>query len=145
MMPGGPMSRTETKGLSEREWQRQNRIPVIAHTKWKKLIHKFFPWALNRLLFLRMPYLRWMRIFKRWFNRLFLCSGMKIEFLLSTGIKYNNYLYCFGHKEKVDLFVCLFVCFALKCKRTSAFLIRLPNWFSLCLNSEKKILPLYSW
>ena len=26
------MSRTETKGLSERERQRQNRIPVIAHT-----------------------------------------------------------------------------------------------------------------
>lgn len=32
MMPGGPMSRTETKGLSERERQRQKRIPVIAHT-----------------------------------------------------------------------------------------------------------------
>ena len=27
------------------------------------------------------------RIFKRWFNRFALCSGMKIEFLLSTGIK----------------------------------------------------------
>ena len=26
-------------------------------------------------------------IFKKWFNRFFLCSGMKIEFLLSTGIK----------------------------------------------------------
>ena len=26
-------------------------------------------------------------IFKTWFNRFFLCSGMKIEFLLSTGIK----------------------------------------------------------
>ena len=38
------MSRTETKGLSERERQRQNRIPVIAH----HLAHKFFPWALNR-------------------------------------------------------------------------------------------------
>ena len=45
------MSRTETKGLSERERQRQNRISVIAHTLWKKLLHKFFPWALNRLLF----------------------------------------------------------------------------------------------
>ena len=32
MMPGGPMSRTETKGLGERERQRQNRIPVIAYT-----------------------------------------------------------------------------------------------------------------
>ena len=28
-----------------------------------------------------------MRIFKRWFNRFFLCSGMKINFILSTGIK----------------------------------------------------------
>ena len=26
-------------------------------------------------------------IFKKWFNRFFLCSGMKIEFLMSTGIK----------------------------------------------------------
>ena len=26
-------------------------------------------------------------IFKKWFNRFFLCSGMKIEFLVSTGIK----------------------------------------------------------
>ena len=51
------MSRTETKGLSERERQRQNRIPVIAHCQLE----------LN-----------------------------------------NNYLYSVGHKEKVDLFVCLF-------------------------------------
>ena len=26
-------------------------------------------------------------ISKKWFNRFFLCSGMKIEFLLSTGIQ----------------------------------------------------------
>ena len=58
---------------------------------------------------------------------------MKIEFLLSTGIN-NNYLYSFGHDEKVDSFVC----FALKCEQTNAFLIRLPNWFSLCLDSDKK-------
>ena len=25
--------------------------------------------------------------FKKWFNRFFFCSGMKIEFLLSTGTK----------------------------------------------------------
>ena len=59
---------------------------------------------------------------------------MRIEFLLSTGIN----LYSFGHKERVYLFVC----FPLKCERTSAFLICLPNWFSLCLDSDKKILPL---
>ena len=84
------MSRTETKGLSERERQGQNRIPVVAQ--------KFFPWALNCLLFLQM------RIFKSWFNRFFLCSGMRIEFLWSTGIN----LYSFGHKERVNLFVYLF-------------------------------------
>ena len=26
-------------------------------------------------------------IFKKWFNRFFLCSGMKIDFLLSSGSK----------------------------------------------------------
>ena len=72
------MSGTETKGLSERERQRQNGISVIAHTEHT---NSFLGHLLNRLLFLRM------RIFKRWFNRFFLCSGMKIEFLLSTGIK----------------------------------------------------------
>ena len=48
-------------------------------------------------------------------------------------------MYYFGQKDKVELFVC----FALKCESTSAFLIRLPNWFSMCLNSDRKILPLY--
>ena len=41
-----------------------------------------------------------MRIFKSWFNQFFLCSGMRIEFLLSTGIN----LYSFGHEERVCLF-----------------------------------------
>ena len=52
----------------------------------------------------------------------------------------NNCLYSFGHEEIVDFFVC----FALKCKRTSAFLIRLANCFSMimCLDSDKKIVPL---
>ena len=36
----------------------------------------------------------------------------------------------------------MFVCFALKCEQKYAFLIRLPNWFSMCLDSDKKILPL---
>ena len=48
------MTRTEMKGERERERQRQNRIPVIAQSWWKKLLLKFFPWALNHLLFLRM-------------------------------------------------------------------------------------------
>ena len=53
----------------------------------KEAIRQILPWALNRFLFLRMRYLKWMRIFKRWFNRFFLYTGMKIEFLLSTGFK----------------------------------------------------------
>ena len=42
--------------------------------------------------------------FKKWFNRFFLCSGMKLEFLFQLELN-NNYLYSFGHKEIVDLFV----------------------------------------
>ena len=52
----------------ERERERQqkkNRIPVIAQTWWKMLLHKVFLWALNRLLFL------WMHILKKWFNGFF--------------------------------------------------------------------------
>ena len=54
---------------------------------WKKLLHKFFSWTLNRLLFLRMRYLKWMHISKKLFSRFFLCSGMKLEFLFLTGMK----------------------------------------------------------
>ena len=76
------MSTTETKGLKERTTMTKQNTSNSSY-----LAHKFFPWALNRLLFLRMRYFKWMRIFKRWFHRFFLCSGMKIEFLLSNGIK----------------------------------------------------------
>ena len=55
-------------------------------------------------------------IFKTWFNRFFLGSGMKIEFSFSLELN-NDYLYSLGHKEKIDLFVS----FALKCDRTSVF------------------------
>ena len=41
--------RTETK--EEREREQQNGTPVIAQTWWKKLLHKFFSWTLNHLLF----------------------------------------------------------------------------------------------
>ena len=36
---------------------------------------------------LRMSYFKWMHISKKWFSRFFLCSGMKLEFLLLAGIK----------------------------------------------------------
>ena len=44
------MSRTEMRGERKRTKKRQNRIPVIAQTWWRKLLHKFFSWALNHLL-----------------------------------------------------------------------------------------------
>ena len=44
--------------------------------------------VIKTLLFiLRMSYFKWMHISKKWFSRFFLCSGMKLEFLLLTGIK----------------------------------------------------------
>ena len=39
------------------------------------------------VIFLWVSYLKWLRIFKRLFNRFFLSSAMKFEFLFSTGIK----------------------------------------------------------
>ena len=54
----------------------------------------------------------------------------------------NNYLYSFGHKEKIDLFVCSFVCFAQNASEPVFFLVRLPNWCLLCVDSDKRILPL---
>ena len=109
---------------SERERQRQNRIPVIAHTCWKKLLHKFFPWALNRLLFSKNGWIGFSFV-QEW----------KSNFYCQLELN-NNYLYSLGHKEKVDLFVC----FGLKSERTTAFFDRLPKWFSMCLDSDKKIL-----
>ena len=48
---------------------------------------QFFFLTLNRLLFLRMSYFKWMHISKKLFSRFFLCSGMKLEFLFLTAIK----------------------------------------------------------
>ena len=39
---------------------------------------------------------------KKWFQRFFLCLGIKLEFLLLTGIN-NSHLYSFGDKEIADL------------------------------------------
>ena len=41
------MSRTETKGLSERERQRQNKIPVIAHKTHVTLAEEVTPQTLS--------------------------------------------------------------------------------------------------
>ena len=65
---------------------------------------------------------------------------MKIEFLLSTGQELNNkYLYSFVHKEKVDLFVCLF---RSKMRANKCFFNPFSQLVSLCLDSDKEILPL---
>ena len=75
---------------------------IIAQTWWKKLLHKFFSWTLNRLLFLRMSYFKWMHISKKWFSRFFLCSGMKLDFFSQLELN-NNDLYPFW-TEIIDLF-----------------------------------------
>ena len=83
-MPGRPM--TEEQKRKKRERERE--LTTKRYTSNSlKLLHKFFSWTLNRLLFLRMSYFKWMHISKTWFSRFFLCSGMRLEFLLLTGIK----------------------------------------------------------
>ena len=59
---------------------------------------------------------------------------MKLEFYSELELN-NNYLCSFGHKEIAALFVCLF-CSNMRANN------RLPNCFSMCLDSDKKILPL---
>ena len=51
-MPGQPV--TEEQKQKKRERERQKSIPVIAQTWWKKLLHKFFSWALNRFLYIEI-------------------------------------------------------------------------------------------
>ena len=47
-MPRRPMTEEQKRKKRERERERQNGTPVIAQTWWKKLLHKFFSWTLNR-------------------------------------------------------------------------------------------------
>ena len=65
------MSKTETKGERKRTTMTKQNTSNSSY-----LVEEVTP----HLLFLPMRYLKW-------FNRFFLCSGMKIEFLLSTAIK----------------------------------------------------------
>ena len=100
------MTRTETKG----ERKRTTTTKVKQNTSnSSNLVEEVTPQILSLS---SKPYV----IFKKWLNRFFLCSGMKIEFYCQLELN-NNYLYSFGHKEKVDLFVC----FPLRCEGTSAF------------------------
>ena len=70
-MSGRPMTEEQKRKKRERERERQNGTSVIGQTWWKKLLHKFFSWILNRLLFLRMSYFKLMHISKKWFSRFF--------------------------------------------------------------------------
>ena len=81
------MTRTETKGERKRTTTTKQNT-----TNSSYLVEEVTPQILSLgtkafVIFTDMRYLKWMRIFKRWFNRFFLCSGMKIELLWSTGIK----------------------------------------------------------
>ena len=49
-MPGRPMSEEQKRKKRGRERERQNGTPVISQGWWK-LLHKFFSWTLNCLLF----------------------------------------------------------------------------------------------
>ena len=73
------MTEEQKRKKRERERERQNGTPVIAEGWWKKLLHKFFSWTQNRLLFLGMSYIKWMHISKKLFSRFFLCSETKEE------------------------------------------------------------------
>ena len=98
------MTRTETKGERKRTTKTKQNTSNSSHVVEENTPH-IFSWALNRLLFSKSCLVGFS----------FVQEG-KSNFYCQLELN-NNYRYSFGHKEKVDLFVC----FALKCERTSAF------------------------
>ena len=74
-MPGRTMSRTETKGEGKGTTTTEQNTSNSSYS-----VDEVTPQILSLGT---KPFF----IFKKWFNQFFLCSGMKIEFLLSTGIK----------------------------------------------------------
>ena len=48
------MRDSREKGAGMQDQDPSFQTLVIAYSWWKKLLHKFFSWTLNRLLFLRM-------------------------------------------------------------------------------------------
>ena len=68
------MTRTATKG-------ERNRTTTTKQNT-SNSSYKFFPWALTRLLFLTNALFKVDAYFFKVVYRFFLCSGMKIEFLL---------------------------------------------------------------
>ena len=80
------MTRTEMKGERKRTTTTKQNTSNSSYFLEEVTPQIQFRWAVNRLLFLRMRYLKLLRNLKKWFNRFFLCSGVKLEFLLTTGI-----------------------------------------------------------
>ena len=69
------MTRTETKGERKRTTRTKQNTSNSSN-----LVQEVTPQILSLGT---KPFV----IFKKWLNRFFLCPGMKIEFLLSTGMK----------------------------------------------------------
>ena len=78
------MTRTETKGERKRTTTTKQNTSNSSY-----LVQEVTPQILSLgtkpFGFFADELFKVMRIFKRWFNWFFLCSGMKIENLLSTG------------------------------------------------------------
>ena len=70
------MTRTETKGEGKRTTTTKQNTSNSSY-----LLEEVTPQILS------LGTKPFVNIFKKWFNRFFLCSGMKTEFVLSTGIK----------------------------------------------------------
>ena len=74
-MPGGPITRTETKGERKRTTTtKQNTVNS------SRLLEEVTPQILSLGT---KPFV----IFKKWFNRFFLCSGMKSNFYCQLEVK----------------------------------------------------------
>ena len=72
-MPGGPLTRTETKAERKRTPTTKQNTSNSSY-----LVQKVTPQIISFKPFV---------IFKKLFNRFSLCSGIKIDLLLSTGSK----------------------------------------------------------
>ena len=86
-MPGRTMTRTETKVERKR-----TRTTQQCTSNSSNLVEEVTP---QILFFHTKPFVIFTdalfqvdaHLFKKWFNLFFLCSGIKLEFLFSTGIK----------------------------------------------------------
>ena len=94
-MPGGPITRTETKGEQKRMTTTKQNTSNSTY-----LLEEVTPQILSLGT---KPFV----IFKKWFNRFFLVQEGKSIFYCQLEVNNNH------------LLICLFVSFALKCDRTT--------------------------